>query len=189
MMLQSTGRQPQQAAINQINIVPRLSTLLLIILFVFSYVSTHPAPSVTCHGPISGVRYRYEYDTSLTLNNNNNLEPAGFRVGGNILLESLWQDKQTYLLLVECESIQFKPRTNVRRYQFSDGPVLTDWKPVLVKVDGATGQALNLYVPKSDKGNHHLEPTHMNIVVSVVNSLRNRFDPSEEVITNFLFFP
>lgn len=162
--------------------LPTTTILLLLIVFVYPYVCAHPAAraGATCHGPIGGIRYRYHYHTSLTLNNQDNFEPAGFELDARFAVQNLWQNKQSYLLLIESESLQFKPRANVRSFQFTAGPTLTDWPQVLAQVDGQTGKAMSLYVPKSTS-QHHLEPTQMNLIVSLIGSLRNRFDSNEKV--------
>ena len=159
-----------------------LSTLLTYC-FVSIHVHAHPAPlrsSVTCHGPLLGVHYQYKYGTDLILNNLDQLEPAGFSVAASVAFENLWQDTQSYLLEITLDSVQFKPRADVRRdYHFKAGPVITgSWPVVLANIEGSTGQVRTLYVIKDHSGHssgHRLEPTQLNLIVSLLNSLRSRF--------------
>lgn len=140
--------------------------------------STHPSKATTCHGPIPGVRYSYEYNTELILNNDDGHEPAGFQAQVYFSHENLWQNAESYLSLFAVESIQFKPRSVVRGYRFPDGPTLANFPAVLVQHSGTSGSVENLFVPKSTQKHqtgHLLEPTHMNIIVALLNALRSRF--------------
>ena len=153
----------------------------LLLLFSTGTAIAHPAPSgssVTCHGPLPGVRYTYRYSTHLQLNNALQLEPAGFSLLASVSIENVWQDRVTYLAEVHLDSVKFVPRPSSTSARFTAGPVITTWPVVLANVEGATGQVRALYVAKDKWGHasgHLLEPTHLNLLVSLLNSLRSRF--------------
>ena len=168
------------------------------------FASPHPvlssasasSSSPTCHGPQLGIHYRYHYETELILNNPELIganEPAGFAVDCSVSYENVWQDETSFLAEIIFESVQFKPRSGARTARFTAGPVIDSWRsvPVLAHIDGTSGQVRSLYVTKSGdrvashSSGHQLEPTHLNLVVSLLNSLRSRF--GSEVMLCFYF--
>lgn len=163
-------------------------TLLLILIYPFTLLITnvnlHPAPSSLCHGSLPGIQYQYEYHSNIILNNNDNLEPAGFRVKGQVILENVWQDKRSYLALIELRQFKFEPRESSSSTRFFDTNaenVDHNWPPVLVHINGHDGHLQNLFVEKSHDNHHHLiEPTQLNLIVSIMNALRNRRDQKSD---------
>ena len=172
-------------------------TLLLILIYPFTLLITnvnlHPAPSSLCHGSLPGIQYQYEYHSNIILNNNDNLEPAGFRVKGQVILENVWQDKRSYLALIELRQFKFEPRESSSSTRFFDTNaenVDHNWPPVLVHINGHDGHLQNLFVEKSHDSHHHLiEPTQLNLIVSIMNALRNRRDQKSDNQVCLFFVP
>lgn len=167
-----------------------LPTLLIWIVCSCSILSVHAHPASSrglCHGPLVGVQYQYDYATEQILNNDNNLDPAGFAAQGSISVENLWQNKDVFLARVTVNWFQFKPRSNAPYgYKFTASPSIETWHPVLASVDGTSGRVKALYVnrdevraSKQDSEHHHIEPTLLNLVVSVLNNLKTKYSDNE----------
>lgn len=162
-------------------------SLILIWVFLINFLDLHPAPSDSLNGPLQRIRYSYQYRSSLILNNNDNLEPAGFKTVGNVVLENIWQDFNGYLAMIQLEEFRFQPRDSASKRFNADSPIINDWPPVLAHVD-QNGNLRSLFVEKDNKNNkHHLiEPTQLNLIVSILNLLRNHRNSSEQVC--FFYF-
>lgn len=160
-------------------------SFLLLIVFIDLISSTlgHPVHSgVQCHGPLVGSRYRYQYATEQILNNADQLEPAGFGAQAVVLVENLWQSKHLYLTRFAFEGFHYKIRVGSSTSRFKDGPPVENWPPVLVAIDGQTGLAQHLYMPVTER-KHSVEPTQLNLVVALLNTLRTKFGQHESFTT------
>ncbi|OTF81732.1 hypothetical protein BLA29_003245 [Euroglyphus maynei] len=155
-----------------------------IIFILITIGHSHPAPSGQCHGSLPGIKYHYEYYTNIILNNNDNLEPAGFRAKGQVFLKNIWQDKHGYLASIELNQFKFQPRessTTERFFGTNAANVDHDWPQVLIHINGHDGHLQDLFVEKSQDNRHHLiEPIQLNLIVSIMNALRNRRDHKSE---------
>lgn len=154
-----------------------------------NFLDLHPAPSDSFNGPLLRIRYNYQYRSSLILNNNDNLEPAGFNTVGNVALENIWQDSNGYLALIQLEGFRFQPRDSASKRFDADAPVINDWPPVLAHID-QSGNLQGLFVEKDNKNDkHHLiEPTQLNLIVSILNILRNRRNLTDQVCLFYFFY-
>ncbi|KPM06676.1 hypothetical protein QR98_0051540 [Sarcoptes scabiei] len=152
------------------------SFFLIVIIFILkltNQIDSHPAPA--CHGLLIGTQYSYSYRSSLILNNDDNLEPAGFKLEGQVTIKNIWQNNEAYLAAIDLKQFRFHPRESMRKRFVSDGPVINHWPIVLAHIEIGNGEVKNLFIQNNEMDSKiHIESTHLNLVIAILNALRNK---------------